>query len=367
MIMQQFRFAKRRLVSSSHALQAMRVAPGEYLVVALTVLAASCRFQPVESVGNATLLKLPEVVVQQSDGRIWPGISLRPLFEIPADTSVMFYTPGAVRADGSGNIYVVDFGVLAIQQFDASGRFLASFGAGSGSGPGELSSILDMGVLGDSSVYIVDNAARKISYFGPAGDYIRSDFLKWLPVRYRVTSGGRSYMFLSQMDHLFETRLGDDVTRFGAVPDNPYGHGSGMALGMLTTFDESLIHVPVHFPVIVKYDPDGSVSYARGTPDWGKVDVPQWEQRILGGTTAYRVVSEVIHGDVNENGGRLFVHALLDSTGAIDVYRAATGDYLHSIRLPGNHYTYVADERVYQLVRATSTVIVYVMEGEGPH
>ena len=243
---------------------------------------------------------------------------------------------------------------------------MTSIGAGIGAGPGELSSILDMGVLGDSLVYIVDNAARKISYYGPAGDFVKSDFLEWLPVRYRVTPGGRSYMFLSQMDHLFETRLGEDVTRFGAVPDNPYGFGSGMALGMLTTAGERLVYVPAYFPIIVQYDPDGSVRYVRGTPDWGRVDEPKWEQRMLGGMAAYRIVGEPIQGDANEYGGKLFVHTLVDSTGAIDVYQASNGDYLYSVRLPGNHYTYVADERVFQLVRATSTVNVYAMEATEP-
>ncbi len=333
-----------------------------YLVTAVAVFAGTCRLQSTESAGSTTLLKLPEVVEQKSEGRVWQDMYLRPLFELPNDTSAMFYNPGAVRADDSGNIYVIDFGILAVHQFNASGQFVTSFGAGPGSGPGELNSILDMGVLGDSLLYIVDNAARKVSYFGLAGDYVRSDFLEWLPVRYRVTSGGRSYMFLSQMEHLFETRLGEEVTRFGAVPDNPYGYGSGMALGMLTTFGERLIYAPAHFPIIVQYDPDGSVRYARGTPDWGKFEEPEWERQMLGGRGAYRIVGDVIQGDVNEYGGKLFVHAIVDSTGAIDVYRASSGDYLYSIRLPGNHYTYVANERVYQLARPTSTVTVYAME-----
>ena len=340
----------------------MRVHLPYCLVTAAAVFAGTCRLQSAESTGSITLLKLPEVVEQKGEDRVWQDMYLRPLFELPSDTSVMLYNPGAVRADDSGNIYVIDFGILAVHQFDASGQFVTSFGAGPGSGPGELSSILDMGALGDSLVYIVDNAARKVSYFGPAGDYVRSDFLEWLPVRYRVTSGGRSYMFLSQVDHLFETRLGEDATRFGAVPDNPYGYGSGIALGMLTTFGERLVYVPAYFPIIVQYDPDGSFRYARGTPDWGKFDEPEWERQMLGGRAAYRVVGDVIQGDVNEYGGKLFVHAIVDSTGAIDVYRASSGNYLYSIRLPGNHYTYVANERIYQLVQPTSTVTVYAME-----
>ena len=110
--------------------------------------------------------------------------------------------------------------------------------------------------------------------------------------------------------------------------DPPWGD---MGHGMLTTHRERLMYAPTYFPVIVQYKPDGSIAYARATPDWGHVDPPKWEVANLRGMRASRIKGQRLHSDLSVYGGRLFVQANLNSGWALDVYDVPTGDYEYSI------------------------------------
>ena len=60
------------------------------------------------------------------------------------------------------------------------------------------------------------------------------------------------------------------------------------------------------------------------------------------------LVGTNIHVDpISVYDDRIHVHA--NRARAIDVYQAATGDYVESIELPVNTFTYIMNDRVYQV------------------
>ena len=319
----------------------------------------SCNSTSTDSTDSAVeALALPSVTTQKTQNRVWSKVELRKLFQLPDQPDTMLYYPGAVIADRQNNIYIVDFGIYKVFRFDPDGQYITSYGEGMGSGPGELSSILDVSITRDT-VTIVDNTARKILNFHINGRFLSSRTTSFAPVRHTITAGGREYTLTSYTEHIFESRMGEEVTKFGMAPkDGIWDH---MGIGSLTTYQERLMYAPVDFPVIVQYKPDGSIAYARGTPDWGKVDPPELEIRILGSTRAARVIGPDLHEDLSVYDGRLFVTANLNPGAALDIYDISTGDYENSIRLPNDedNYTYAMNDRIYQMDRSTSVLTVY--------
>ena len=115
------------------------------------------------------MLSLSNIDLQSTSGRVWSEVRLRELV-MPgeAEDRDLIFTPTAARADRH-NIYVVDLHAVAIHGFDSAGSYVATYGGNIGAGPGELMSIVDLGIIGDSTVYIVDENAQRISYFGLDG------------------------------------------------------------------------------------------------------------------------------------------------------------------------------------------------------
>ncbi|MCY4673122.1 MAG: hypothetical protein OXD43_05035 [Bacteroidetes bacterium] len=134
--------------------------------------------------------------------------------------------------------------------------------------------ILNFGVLGDSMVYMFEYMTREVSYFDLEGFFLRSEVLggsmREYPDQYVFTRKGRMYSKFSLQENtdqeLFESRLGDDVVRFGQIyGGSPYS--SLVASGKLVTFKEHMIYVSLWYPLFVQYSPDGSMRYARTTMD----------------------------------------------------------------------------------------------------
>ncbi len=305
--------------------------------------------------------------MQEKQDRAWPDINLRPLFELPTDPDIPLYNPAGARTDKSGNIYVVDLGDLKVYRFDSSGQYSASYGAGVGEGPGEFTSIMDWGTAGDSMVYVVDHLASRISFFGISGTFMKVESLQFTPLRYVLTPKGRSYTMINHTDHVLESRKAEDVAVFGSTDGpRPNSPGPGLNSGVLTTYEERLLFASTYWPVIVQYNTDGSVHYARATPDWGRVEDPYWKEVEISGMRGFRTIYELNSGDLSVYEGKLFVHVYLDyldpeAEEVIDVYEAPTGDNEYSFRLPQRStHTHVMHDRVYQVT--DTTVVVYAIE-----
>ena len=227
--------------------------------------------------------------------------------------------------------------------------------------------ILNFGVLGDSMVYMFEYMTREVSYFDLEGSFLRSEVLggslREYPNQYVFTRKGRIYskFFLQENteQELFESRLGDDVVRFGQI----YGGGpysSLVAAGNLVTFKEHMIYVSQWYPLFVQYSPDGSMKYARTTMDHVSIEEPKMIVTDRGGGIDGPVL---IRDFPTVFRGQLYIHANIAQT--IDIYDAETGDYQHSIKLPENGFTHALNDRIYQV--GDSTVSVWAIEKNSLH
>jgi len=297
------------------------------------------------------------VLEQQTKGRAWRDVDIVKLFDLPSDS---LWNPVGVKVDQGGHIYVLDFGDTKVKRYTPSGAYVTSYGAGSGQGPGELLTMIDAGAVADSLVYIVDNSGRRVLFFSFAGAFLRHEAYDSAPVRYQMTQGGRGYTLISHSPTLFRSQLGDDVSDFGALVEGQSGRRYSLATGFIATYRQSMLYVPSHFPVIVRYNPDGSVAYARTTPDYGQVELPKMGTIDLGGMTAYRVEGGRLHGDIGVDDNKVFVHARTPSSeDFVDVYQAETGDYAYSFRIPDSldtRHTYIKNDRMYHVLDTSSDI-----------
>ena len=75
-----------------------------------------------------------------------------------------------VRVSDKGDVYVLEGSAPEVRVFSSEGERLRVVG-GRGQGPGEFSSPLDMGLLGDT-LWVFDQGARRLTWFGPNGDVL---------------------------------------------------------------------------------------------------------------------------------------------------------------------------------------------------
>ena len=330
------------------------------LYIILCLLVVSCRSDTGEGgIEVFDTLKLSPVEEQQVQGRIWRDVSARELFTLPREPEVMLYAPAGIYVDRSGYVFVLDFGMLNVVSFDQNGQYVTSYGEGEGQGPGEMISVLDMGSVGDTMVYVLDYAARTVNWFDKYdGTFIESELIDGGPIRYIMTEDGTEYMMVSSVDHLYQSRQGSDISRFGYLLEEMSEITSPLALGLLGAYRNKMITNFTYFPAIAQYNPDGSLVYARTTPDYyTSFEEPVIEEQDFGGTTSgFTIEGEVFNLFMSNYNDQLFVHATQAS--AIDVYDAETGDYEYSFRLQHNdNSTYVMNDRLYQIRNDTSVVV----------
>jgi DNA-binding beta-propeller fold protein YncE len=82
--------------------------------------------------------------------------------------------PRGMIFDSSGKLYVADYGNNCVFVFTAEGAFIRKIGTGTGSGNGQLSGVMDVGVDKDGEVYILERNNGRVSVFGPTGDFLRN-------------------------------------------------------------------------------------------------------------------------------------------------------------------------------------------------
>jgi DNA-binding beta-propeller fold protein YncE len=80
-----------------------------------------------------------------------------------------FREPRGAASDGSGGVYVVDFGNARVQHFDDEGHFLHAWGRG-GDGRGEFDDPCGIAVDIEGYVYVADTWNSRIQKFDPLGN-----------------------------------------------------------------------------------------------------------------------------------------------------------------------------------------------------
>ena len=83
----------------------------------------------------------------------------------------VFQSPEGIAIDGSGNLYVVEYGSSRVQKFSAAGAFLTAWGS-PGSGDGQLADPGGIAVDGSGNVYVADQSNHRIQKFTASGGFL---------------------------------------------------------------------------------------------------------------------------------------------------------------------------------------------------
>ncbi|MBI5385058.1 MAG: hypothetical protein HZA90_10270 [Verrucomicrobia bacterium] len=103
--------------------------------------------------------------------RVYDKATRQPLFTVPKDTNAepaKLLVPTNLALDAQGRLYVSDIGGCRVQQYDAEGNFLRSFG-GIGDRPGEFARPKGVAVDQQGRLYVVDAAAQVVQIFDDQG------------------------------------------------------------------------------------------------------------------------------------------------------------------------------------------------------
>lgn len=100
-----------------------------------------------------------------------------------------FSAPTNVAVDGDGNLYVSDTLNDRIEEFDADGNFIRTFGK-NGDGPGEFTRPKGIAVDSDGHVWVADAMMNRLQVFTPEGNLrlILGGF-GWLPGQFQALAG----------------------------------------------------------------------------------------------------------------------------------------------------------------------------------
>ena len=302
---------------------------------------------------------------QASVEREWREVSLRQLYEVPREAGIELYRRGPFTIGPDGALYFRDIGDMKIKQFDADGYFKHSYGR-LGEGPGEFSFFTDAAILGDSVLYVIDPYRRIVSFFAVDS----ATFLYSIPnvnaYRYRITRSGRAYWIDIESDSLLGTSVDENDAHFiGTILKGQTAADRMLMGGKIVPYQEDIVYVSTRYPILVRFDSNGTVIYARATPDLETAEPPSLERLNTSTGFATRVAGRPLNGISEIYGDKLVVYAFVSaSEKAFDVYDAATGDYEYSISMPWGSISYASYDpmrkRVWQ-VRDT-TVVVYAVD-----
>ncbi|MXX96484.1 MAG: hypothetical protein F4065_07775 [Rhodothermaceae bacterium] len=337
----------------------------------IILLLVSCQTEEGDTPVRFGQLYLDRLSEQSVSERKFLEVSYEKLFTVPDATDIFLYRPVPVSVDRRGNLYALD-DFNKVLKFSPSGEHLVSYGnEGGGEGPGELLNVTDFGITGDSIVYVVDTYGRKTVSFSIDGNVLQEKKEKDQPFGYQITATGREYVKFANGSTLLESRLDGDVFEIissSSLVDE--GKEGFMGLGgTILTYNENVLCVFHQYPLILQYEPNGTLVYARTTIGYeDEFEEPEMETVMRGGMQGRRNVGRYFHTSSNtvEN-DKLFVLGVgpseaPDKTIVIDVYDVRTGEYQHSMFPPeqDRYYTIYQNGRIYQAT--DSTIVVWGVE-----
>lgn len=134
--------------------------------------------------GQTTISTVDGVVVVKNGKRPVPPpgaaakLVLDPIFTIGGGASPEqeFASITAIDVREDGSVLVLDTKDCAVRAFDASGRFLFSFGK-KGQGPGELNMPTGLSSTPSGEILVEDFLNRRLAVFSPAGKFLRNQAL----------------------------------------------------------------------------------------------------------------------------------------------------------------------------------------------
>jgi hypothetical protein len=278
---------------------------------------------------------------QAAAERRWESAEFSLVRELGTAPGATMADPIAVRVDGNGAVYVLDWGARCVRKFSTAGDQVCVFGGRSGHGPGEFINLTDMDVSEDGAVWTCDPANGLVTVFAPDGS-VRSTVRTGRPPHRVSLVGGGAFVVMPSPagNHLFhrynaqgmpvdtcgtivrdQERMGVALDgRCAGSPDGRFvyaGYRAGI-IGLLnvhTPRQPLFVHTVEHpgLPRVISQQV-GDVQYIRVHPEAPMVS---------------RSVS-IVEGEVHIASGTL----ASDKKGIMDVYDHETGTYLRSYEIP---------------------------------
>jgi hypothetical protein len=120
------------------------------------------------------------------------------------DDNYLFYDPRNISVDEQKNIYILERGNHRIQKFDKDGDYLQTIGK-EGQGPGEFERPYSLVLDKNNNIYVSDR--RKIHFFNPNGEFIKTTPLSDQINNFFVPSEGNIFGLMTQRAEKERTRL----------------------------------------------------------------------------------------------------------------------------------------------------------------
>ncbi|MCK4557792.1 MAG: NHL repeat-containing protein, partial [Candidatus Aminicenantes bacterium] len=120
------------------------------------------------------------------------------------DDDYLFYQPRNISVDDQRNIYILERGNHRIQKFDKDGQFLQTIGK-DGQGPGEFERPYSLFLDKTNNIYVSDR--RKIHFFNPAGEFVKTIPLSDQISNFFVSSEGNIFGLMTQRSERERTEL----------------------------------------------------------------------------------------------------------------------------------------------------------------
>jgi len=120
------------------------------------------------------------------------------------DDNYLFYDPRNISVDEQRNIYILERGNHRIQKFNKDGNYLRTIGK-EGQGPGEFERPYSLVLDKNSNIYVSDR--RKIHFFNPSGEFVKTIPLSDQVNNFFVSSEGNIFGLMTQRIEKERTRL----------------------------------------------------------------------------------------------------------------------------------------------------------------
>ncbi|NBB86229.1 MAG: hypothetical protein GVY12_08450 [Bacteroidetes bacterium] len=324
------------------------------VVLTLLLFAAGCHSAEPEAtaVDYAQAMRGPTTLrvsatPQDVTDRIFHEVTLTP-FSPSAATGAQpdappfgIYIAAAVAVQGDSLAYILDRGDHRVKplRLHASGVTpLPAIGMGEGQGPGELLNPVDLTLSPDGHLHVLDMSGRKVATFDAAtGQHITD---RRVPFAQKIlTAADDSLMLLHiKQEALFSYIAGDAKTErpFGTLIEHQQARGLTLH-GYAAAAGKGVVYLNVFTGDLARFSTDGTLTYYRKGID--QIPLPGFKTTGLPESTGFvldQSASSKVYGPIVHAAGARVTHVVWDSEareGYLDVYAAATGDYLHSLRL----------------------------------
>jgi hypothetical protein len=299
---------------------------------------------------------------QPTNVRVWRKPSFERATVLSSDSLKM---PAKMRAENSGNIFVLDWADLRVKEFSPDGKLIKTFGEELGQ-PGAFVNPTDFGMDSGGNMWVCDLKQRRIGVFNSDGS---QRTIKAQNTTYRIAAIGNVMFTMVTPAHskLFETYdlSGQQLKSFGELIVDQTDKGIILDGDIVADAENhGIIYGGRYLGVIGGFDLDGNQRFLVHTidhvPQPAVLDVEsEGKKRKVDPTTTRPVLSvSALNNEVYVLSGVHTDGAAVDRGKVLDVYDKQDGHYLYSWELPADGQEVVVGSN-YIFIRRDNEVSVW--------